>query len=202
MAETTTAPQLINVPAEEFARLTAAKSTYEALSAQQAADAARLAIARGEGDAVLAKARLETATIAERAKRFAADASLSQALAGHDLAPHAREQLHALLLPDIAVDENGAGYATRSRSTYEPVAAFVSKKLADPNYRHFLAANQPAPASPPAPNPAQAFLERPVNLGQEVLVRAQQAQQAQRERMATAGPANVSMALPFGLKAR
>lgn len=214
-------PQTVTIPLEQlqaFAALQARLSQVEAEQRQRDADAQReradLLVKKGEVEAAmkllreqseqqLQAERTRQAQTEERAKRYALDGELSRALAAQPLASRAAvQQLATLFRPEFQVQEEGGSFAVRT-PTYQSVDAFVTEKLAQPEFAHFVRAgtqggtggNTGGHQERPTP-PAQQPAGRELTMGE----RAIEFMKQQKEAAAKGGDASVNMALPFGLK--
>ncbi len=139
-----------------------------------------LVLLRKQSDEQVNAERLSKAQVEERAKRYALDGELARTLASQPLVPGGAEQLTQLWRNQFAVEPQGDTYAVRT-PTFESVEAFVTRNLAQPNYAHFVRAQNPtggtgAPqgGALSTPTPAANILSdapvQPRNLGEALLL--------------------------------
>lgn len=178
------ADNLVSVPADVLASLQStavqAQATIAAHEAEARAADARAMIARGETNAVLQRHQAEIAESKARTAKLAVATELSRALATKPLGPHAAEQLETILSGELIADETPTGFNVRTRD-FQDVNTYVSNKLAQPSYAHFLASHQNAapaatPGAPATGSPAEPPRE-PRTAGEAIMMRAQQERQ-------------------------
>jgi hypothetical protein len=192
--------QIVNVPVSEFQRLQADAAQAKARIAQIEIDAASAAtrerLARGETESVVRETRAQVEAAREEASRAVAAAELSKALASRSLVPAGAEQLTRLWANELRTDRNPDGtVVVRTKAAFQPVGDFVNQKLGSPEYAHYLASSQAAPASPANPNNQPAA--PPKNAGEFFL------QQARANAAAPAqADASSDLSQPFGLPTR
>jgi hypothetical protein len=123
--------------------------------------------------------REEIRAAEERASKFAVQAELTNALAAQPLVPAARTQLAQLWAGELTADPTANGFNVRAKTTYEPVAKFVSDRLKQTEYAHYLAGQQSSPA--PTASKATPHVElsgEPKTLGHDIIQRFQARQGA------------------------
>jgi hypothetical protein len=190
------ADNLVSIPADVLANLQNTAAQAQAAIAAREADAraadARLMVSRGESDALIRQTQAEVSKAKDAASRYAARASLTAELAGHQLGVGAAEQLGTLLGDQVVADIGPDGSFNVRSKDFRSVKDFVASTLANPTYQHFLAnsGGQSAPASTPV-NPAApaqpAQPQEPKNLGEALIMRAAMERQA-REAAQTGSP--------------
>lgn len=126
------------------------------------------------------------------ARQSAVSATIAGAIdaAGLDLHAGAREQITALLAPEITLVDHG-GQSVPCGPGLTPAATHIAQRLASPEFSHFV---RGMTTSAPGGNRPAA---EPRNLGEQVIQRAQ----ASRPAASTTDP-RMDMTRPFGLRAR
>ena len=192
--------RLAEMEAAQRAQQEAAQQEQARILAQKGDLENALRLAREQSEQALSAERQRLAQIEERAKRYALDGELSQALTSYNLVQGGAEQLAHLWRSQFVVDAQGDSFAVRT-PTFQSVNEFVSQQLARPEYAHFLRATtqggtatgqtiQAAQTPPASPTPAP----QPRNMGEAVILHMQGLQKAQ-------GDARANLSLPMGLKA-
>lgn len=197
------AENLVSVPADTLAALQNRAAQAEAAIASREAESraadARLMVSRGESEALVRQTQSEVAKARESASRYAARASLTAELAGHQLGVGAAEQLGVLLGDQVVADIGADGSLNVRSKDFRSVKDFVASTLANPDYKHFLANGQPAtptptpgnpmqPSNPGAPaQPTDLSQTKVNNLGEALLLRNQLERQQQAQAL-TANP--------------
>jgi hypothetical protein len=165
--------QIVNIPVSEFQRLQAdaaqAKARITQIEIEAASAATRELLARGETESVVRETRAQVEAAREEASRAVAAAELSKALASRSLVPAGAEQLTRLWANELRTDRNPDGTAVvRTKAAFQPVNEFVNAQLSRPEFFHYLASNQAAPA--PAPTSSQpATLSENATLGERMV---------------------------------
>jgi hypothetical protein len=196
-ANNSAAERTITIPAAKFAELQEMAAKLERTQAEKAA--AERAAAERTVDGVtsaLAETRARLAESEARAKRLAVSSELQNAIAGLDLAPHAGPQLLALLSPEFRAEPTPDGGFRVQSANGEPAATLVARKLQDPSWRHFLAANRQPESAPATVAPPKQIV--PKNMGEAAVVAVAQDRQTRRAAVAAIDPRR-NMSVPFGI---
>jgi hypothetical protein len=177
----------------EADRQAAAVAAKEAeLKAQMAAGQYTEALAqiRKANDDAVATERSQRAVAEERAKKYALQKEVSQALSAHNLVPGGAAQLADHWRDQFIAEAAGDTYAVRTPQ-FQSVGDFINSQLSKTEYAHFLRSSTPggvglnhaASTSAPAPQtitpPPQ-----PANFGEAIILQ----MQANKQSASTADP--------------
>lgn len=188
------APQVVSVPYGDFQTLMAMPARLAQFEAAQAA--AKQAAEKQVADALLSKGqaeeavktvreqwqasdgslKAEKAALEDRARNYAIDTAVAQALAGVNLMPGAAAQIQQLIRGQFEAAPEGSGFTVRTK-TFETPADVIKNYLAVNTY--FLAPRTtggggPAGGSVPAPSGGPGSgneVVAPSNPGQEAYAR-------------------------------
>jgi hypothetical protein len=172
-----------NMEADRQAAQSAAKEAeLQAQMAKGQYTEALAQIRKANEDAVAAE-RNQRAMIEERAKKYALQKEVSQALASHNLVPGGAAQLADHWRDQFISEPAGDSYAVRTPQ-FQSVSDFVASQLAKQEYAHFLRSstqggvgiNPAASTSAPAPQTVAAPPAEPKNFSEAIILQMQEIQ--------------------------
>jgi hypothetical protein len=196
---TTSLPsQTVTIPLEQLQAFTSVQARLAQMEADQRArdEAARAELvkamaAKGQIEEALRTVRdqaqkdLETerrrlAQAEERAKRYALEGQLAQALATQPLVTGGAEQLAELWCNKFIVEPQGETFNVRTPD-YQPVSAWITAQLGRPEFAHFLRAKNPdggtlggpprTQGTPTGPTSAATAMDQPRNMGEAIALK-------------------------------
>lgn len=129
--------RLAHVEAEQAARDANARAEQVKVLAQKGDIEAAMRQQAEDANKALNTEKTQRAVSEERAKRYAVDAELAQALASQPLSDGSAEQLSDLWRGKLLAEPHGDSYAVRT-PTFQSVKDFVAAQLAQPHYSKFL----------------------------------------------------------------
>ena len=171
--------ELARVKAEKDAEVARIKIA-EATAIAKAGDAERaVELLRSQAAAELEVERTQKRDTESRAKRYALDAELANALNSHQLADGSAEQLKSLFRGAFVAEPEGDTFKVRTPD-FQSVGAYIGAMLGRPEYQKFLAAKNPGGGVGPNPGAAQTTptpaavvaepVKQPSNLGEALVM--------------------------------
>jgi hypothetical protein len=199
LASTTPLPsQTVTIPLEQLQAFTSVQARLAQMEADQRArdEASRaelvkamaakgqieeaLRTVRDQAQKDLEAERKRLAQTEERAKRYALEGQLAQALASQPLVTGGTEQLTELWRSKFIVEPQGETFNVRTPD-YQPVSAWIAYQLSRPEFAHFLRAKNPdggtlggppgTQGSPTGPSSAVTTMDQPRNMGEAIALK-------------------------------